>query len=144
MERIDKMGKNIWRIGIVIIMLALLCRAEDWPQYLGPDRNAVSMETGIMRSWPEGGPQVLWTIPMGSGFGGAAVSRGKVYALDRNGDKGDVFRVIDLASGKEDWSYAYEAPGKLDHGGSRSVPAVDGNLVYTCGPFGHYHCFDIR
>lgn len=143
-KRIIEMKKNIWRVGIVILLLASLCGAEDWPQYLGPDRNAVSKETGIRRSWPEGGPEVLWTFPMGGGFGGAAVSNGKVYVLDRNGEKGDVFRVIDLASGKEDWSYAYEAPGKLDHGGSRSVPAVDGNHVYTCGPFGHYHCFDIR
>jgi outer membrane protein assembly factor BamB len=138
------MKKTFFLLGIALLIGAAFVSATDWPQYLGPDRNGISKETGIKRSWPEGGPEVRWTIPLGEGYGGAAVSKGKVYVLDRNGDDGDIFRVLDVKTGKEDWSYSYTAPGKLDRGGSRSVPAVDGNSVYTCGPFGHYHCFDIR
>lgn len=137
------MKKNLARLGISILILSSICLATDWPQYLGPNRNAVSSETGIKRSWPAAGPEVLWTVPLGEGFGGAAVSKGKVYLLDRNGNSGDILRALDLMTGKEDWRFAYDAPGTLDHGGSRSVPTVDGNYIYTCGPFGHFHCFDI-
>lgn len=136
------MNKHVVRIGILILVLSSFGLAADWPQYLGPNRNAVSSETGIKRSWPAGGPEVLWTVQLGEGFGGAAVSQGKVYLLDRIGETGDILRALDLITGKQDWTFAYDAPGKLDRGGSRSVPAVDGNYIYACGPFGHFHCVD--
>jgi outer membrane protein assembly factor BamB len=114
----------------------------DWPQYLGPDRNAISPEKGLLRSWPESGPQVLWTISLGAGYGGAAVSQGKVYILDRIGNEKDVLRCLDLLTGKEQWLYEYDAPGRVQHPGSRSTPAIDGNYVYTCGSFGDLYCFE--
>jgi outer membrane protein assembly factor BamB len=114
----------------------------EWPQYLGPTRDAKSPETGLARSWPEGGPKVLWTFPLGAGYGAAAVSKGKVYVLDRVVREQDVLRCIDLVSGEEEWSFAYDAPGTTSHPGSRSVPAIDGKYVYTCGPRGDLHCID--
>ena len=138
------MRKDIARIGLLVLILSSIGLASDWPQYLGPGRNAVSTETGIKRSWPQSGPDVLWTIPLGEGFGGAAVSEGKVYVLDREGEKGDILRSFDLITGKQDWTYAYDAPGMLSHGGSRAVPTVEGNYIYACGSFGHFHCVDKR
>jgi len=126
----------------VIVMVVAGGTLADWPQYLGPDRNAISPEKGLLRSWPEAGPKVLWTVPLGAGFGGAAVSDGKVYVLDRDGDDKDVLRCLDLVTGKEQWSYTYDAPGRVQHPGSRSTPAIDGNYIYTCGSFGDLYCFD--
>ena len=140
----NDMKKYVVRIGILVLILSSFGLATDWPQYLGPNRNAVSTETGIKRSWPAGGPEVLWTVQLGEGFGGAAISQGKVYVLDRSGETGDILRVLDLKTGKQDWTFAYDAPGKLDRGGSRSVPTVDGNYIYVCGSFGHFHCVDKR
>ena len=128
----------------MLVLTASCVMAADWPQYLGPDRNAVSTETGLKRSWPEDGPSVLWTFPLGEGFGGAAVSDGKVYVLDRVGSEQDVLRCIDLATGKQEWTFAYDAPGKFEPPGSRSVPTIEGNYIYTCGSFGHVHCIDKR
>ncbi len=136
------MSKHIFKIGILVLVLSTFGLASDWPQYLGPTRNAVSTETGIKRSWPAGGPEVLWTVEMGEGFGAAAVSEGKVYVLDRDGDRGDIFRVLDLMTGNQEWTFAYDAPGKLDRGGSRAVPTVDGDYIYICGSFGHFHCLN--
>jgi len=125
-----------------IVMAAACSSAADWPQYLGPNRDAISDEKGLLRSWPEGGPKVLWTISVGAGYGGAAVSEGKVYILDREGDQKDLLRCLDLNTGAEEWSYAYDAPGRVQHPGSRSTPTIDGNYVYTCGSFGDVYCFD--
>ena len=135
------MKTNITLIA-VILMVAAGGSFADWPQYLGPDRNAVSTEKGLLRSWPENGPKVLWTISLGPGYGGAAVSEGKVYILDRVRSKQDILRCLDLLTGQELWSYAYDAPGRVSHPGSRSTPAVDGNYIYTCGSFGDLNCFD--
>jgi outer membrane protein assembly factor BamB len=126
----------------VILMVAACSGLADWPQYLGPYRNAISPEKGLLRSWPKEGPKVLWTISLGAGYGGAAVSDGKVYILDRIGDEKDMLRCLDILTGKEQWSYTYDAPGRVQHPGSRSTPAIDGNYVYTCGSFGDLYCFD--
>lgn len=129
-------------VVMAIVMGAACSSMADWPQYLGPHRDATSDEKGLLRSWPEGGPKVLWTISLGAGYGGAAVSEGKVYILDRAGDEKDVLRCLDLNTGAEQWSYEYDAPGRVQHPGSRSTPAIDGGYVYTCGSFGDVYCFD--
>lgn len=132
-------------ISIVMILLAATCsRAADWPQYLGPNRNATSSEKGLLRSWPEAGPKVLWTVPLGLGHGSAAVSESEVYLLDRKRGQQDVLRCFDLETGREQWTYAYDAPGRVSHPGSRSTPTIDGNFIYTCGLFGHLYCLDRR
>jgi len=132
---------------MVIIFVLLVTNsvlASDWPQYLGPDRNAVSSETGLLRSWPADGPEVLWTVPLGEGFGGPAVVDGKVYIYDRVENKTNVLRCIDLMTGKEEWTFSYDASGSIDHNGSRSVPAIDGDKIYVCDPFGNLHCVDMN
>ena len=101
------------------LMLIPLCaeafaeapESSDWPQYLGPTRNSISRERGILRSWPEDGPEVLWTAAVGRGYGGPVIKDGKVYLLDRNEEVGDALRCFDLANGNELWKYAYDAPG---------------------------------
>lgn len=124
---------------------ACMCPARaDWPQYLGPNRNATSAETGLLRAWPPEGPKVLWTVSLGKGYGGPAVSDGKVYLLDRIAGESDVLRCFDLVTGEQLWSYEYEAPGETSHPGSRTVPAIDGDHIYTCGPFGDVYCFDMN
>lgn len=132
-------------VSVVSIVVMTVCSVRgDWSQYLGPHRDAASDEKGLLRSWPAEGPKVLWTLDLGPGYGGAAISRGKVYLLDRVTGKQDVLRCIDLNSGKELWSFAYDAKGTLSHKGSRSTPAIDGDYIYTCGGFGDVYCFDGR
>ena len=76
------------------------------------------------------------------GFGGPAISDGKVYLLDRDEKVGDTLRVFDFATGKELWSFAYDAPGTFMFPGSRTTPTVDGDRVYTSGPLGDLHAID--
>jgi outer membrane protein assembly factor BamB len=110
--------------------------AADWPGYLGPRRDGTSPEKGLLRTWPKEGPKVLWTAPVGPGYGGPAVAAGKVYLLDRDDAVGDKLRCLDLETGKELWNFAYPAPGRFDHPGSRSTPTLDGDMAYTAGPLG--------
>ncbi|MBA4408041.1 MAG: PQQ-binding-like beta-propeller repeat protein [Bacteroidota bacterium] len=118
--------------------------AQDWPQFLGPERNSTSPQKGILRTWPDNGPEVLWTASIGIGYGGPSVKKGKVYLLDRDDLVGDKLRCFDFSSGKEMWNFAYDAPGAVMFPGSRSVPAIDGNHIYTCGPYGDLYCIDIN
>jgi hypothetical protein len=139
----NNMKTNLMLI-VAIIMMTACNTLADWPQYLGPNRNATSPEKGLLRSWPKAGPEVLWTVTLGPGYGGAAVSEGKIYVLDRISGKQDVLRCLDFGTGKEQWSYTYEATGRVSHPGSRSTPAIEGIYLYTCGSLGDVYCFDVR
>ncbi|OHB80437.1 MAG: hypothetical protein A2Z25_01675 [Planctomycetes bacterium RBG_16_55_9] len=128
-----------------IVLMAAACSSwADWPQYLGPNRNSTSDQKGILRSWPENGPQVLWTVSVGIGFGGPVIQDGKVYLLDRDDKVGDNLRCFDLSNGKEPWNFAYDAPGRVMFPGSRSVPIVEGDHVYSCGHNGDVYCINVN
>lgn len=141
--------KHATRItGSMVISIAVICStfasAQDWPQFLGPNRDGTSPQTGLLRSWPEGGPEVLWTVSVNNGFGGPVVKDGKIYLLDRDDEVGDNMRCFDLSNGEELWNFEYDAPGSVQYPGSRSVPTVDGDYVYSCGPYGDLYCIDIN
>ena len=125
-------------LGIIVTFgMAACAAAEDWPQFLGPQRDGVAHDAkGLARAWPATGPKILWEQPVGQGYGGAAIYGDSVFLLDRVDDKGDSLRRFNLADGHEVWHYFYPAPGGIDHNGSRSTPATDGNLVFSIGPHG--------
>jgi hypothetical protein len=63
----------------VMVSLSVACAfAADWPWYLGPRRDGTALEKGLLRAWPNEGPKVLWTAPVGPGYGGPAVADGKI------------------------------------------------------------------
>ncbi len=131
------------KLMVLVIGLSVACAfAADWPQYFGPKRDSASAEKGLLRAWPKEGPKVLWTASIGIGYGGPIVSGGKVYLLDRDDKVGDSLRCFDFSSGKELWSFAYGAPGRFNHPGSRTTPAVDGGNIYSCGPLGDLYCIN--
>ncbi|MCP4642069.1 MAG: PQQ-binding-like beta-propeller repeat protein [bacterium] len=134
------------RLGCVMLVLAAIsfsaAAQTDWFQFQGPNRDGTSPETGLMRSWPESGLEVLWTVPLGAGYGGPAIRDGEVYVLDRVDEKQDVLRCLDLKTGAELWNYAYDAPGSAGHSGSRTVPTVDEQYVYSVGMMGDFVCVD--
>lgn len=133
---------------IVNVLAIFICifaaNAQDWPQFQGPDRNSTSPQKGILKTWPESGPEVLWAVNVGIGYGGPVVKDGKVYLLDRDDEVGDKLRCFDLADGTELWKFEYEAPGSVMFPGSRSVPVVDGHYVYSVGQYGDLYCIDIN
>jgi outer membrane protein assembly factor BamB len=67
-----------------------------------------------------------------------------VYLLDRDENVGDTLRVLDLASGKELWTFAYDAAGSFMFAGSRTTPTVDGEHAYTVGPMGDLHAINTK
>jgi outer membrane protein assembly factor BamB len=136
--------KLILAITILLELFVTSLYAQDWPQFLGPDRNSTSPQKNLLRNWPEKGPEILWSASIGIGYGGPIVKEGKVYILDRNDSIGDIMRCFELSTGKELWNYANASPGTYPFPGSRSVPAADGHYVYACGAVGDLICMDIN
>lgn len=122
--------------------LALSSLPQDWPQFGGPNGDNRAPATGSDYDWADGEPTVLWRTSTGPGFGGAAVQGGEVFLLDCELGEREFLRVLDLATGAEKWSGGYEAKGRVGFPGSRCVPAVTADAVYTSGTFGHATCYD--
>ena len=116
--------------------------ATDWPQWLGPERDAVWRETGILRQFPTNGPSVRWRTPIGTGYAGPAVARGHVYVTDRSGATERIL-CLNEADGKVLWQHEYDCPYVVSYpAGPRATPVVDQGKVYTLGAEGHLHCLE--
>ena len=63
--------------------------ADDWPQWLGPQRDGIWREDGILERFPKGGPSLRWRAPLGGGYSGPAVAAGRVFVMDRVPGPGD-------------------------------------------------------
>jgi outer membrane protein assembly factor BamB len=119
----------------------------DWPQWRGPNRDGVSAETGLLKSWPADlltGPRKLWEAKTGSGFSSVAVADGRAYTMFQDGNSEAVV-CWDAETGKELWRFRYPARYTNRFGsGPRSTPTVDGDRVYTVGGEGKMHCLKAR
>ena len=118
--------------------------AGSWPCFRGPDHDGISHdETPLVRSWGPEGPKPLWSVPVGVGYGAAAVRNGRVYLLDYDeAAQADTLRCLALATGKELWRRGYRIPIASSHGITRTIPAVVEPYVVTMGPKCHVMCAD--
>jgi outer membrane protein assembly factor BamB len=117
--------------------------ADNWPQFRGPNRDAISTETGLLRKWPEGGPKVRWRTEACEGYSAPAVFNGRVYFNDYDPKENRwLVRCLSLAEGKELWRYGYERRIRTNHGITRTMPAVDGEYVFSLDPKCILHCLD--
>jgi outer membrane protein assembly factor BamB len=143
----------------LVILAVPSARADDWPQWLGPQRDGVWRETGLVERFPSNGPPVRWRTPIGSGYSGPSVSGNRVYVTDRvfpegvklpanpfaRGELAGSERVLcfDDATGKVVWKHEYDCPYRISYPtGPRASPLVAGGRVYTLGAMGDLFCLE--
>src|SRR3954468_3543396 len=91
-------------VSVFSIVAASFARADDWPQWQGPDRNAVSKEKGLLKEWPKDGPPLAWKVKgMGGGDGAPSVAAGKIFGMSNRGQD-EVVWALSEADGKALWS----------------------------------------
>ena len=131
-------------------LVALTARADDWPQFRGPNRDAVSKETGLLKKWPEGGLKPAWIYKdAGTGYAGPAVVGDRLYLSGARGEDEYVF-ALDLTQKppKEVWSVKIEPKFTWKNNswneGPSATPTVDGDLVFALGGGGELVCVDAK
>ena len=150
-----------------------ISRADDWPQWLGPGREPVWNESGVVTSFSKAGPPLRWKMAIGGGYSGPAVAHGRVFLMDRVHEGRDLQdgpllhkddppnnqnfvrrelrgreRVVCLneADGKILWTHEYDCPYTtvaIYAIGPRCTPTVDGEFVYTLGAEGDLRCLNV-
>jgi outer membrane protein assembly factor BamB len=158
------MNRNVATLVSAAVLASSLLhesRADDWPQWLGPQRDGVWREKGIVEKFATNGPPVLWRIGVHRGYCGPAVAGDRLYMMDRQagpplerkpGDKsipvaaGDE-RILckDARTGSNIWERTYDCPYRIGYpSGPRATPVVAGGKVYTLGAMGDLMCTDSK
>lgn len=141
--RVALLASAVWLAHIAAL------RADDWPQWRGPNRDGVSFESGWIAQWPDSGPKILWKIDVGKGCASLAVADGLVYTMGNITEAGvqkDVVWCLNADTGAAVWKFAYaEAldPGGFP-GGPCVTPCIHRGHVYTVGRKGRASCLDAR
>lgn len=125
---------------LVLLNFAPVAPSADWPQFRGPNRDDISKETGLLKTWPNDGPPLAWQIKdLGSGYSSVSVVGDRIYTL---GNKGKVTKAFALErdNGKVVWS-AEVGPSGGDLG---CTPTVDGDYLYALGQQGDLVCLQTK
>lgn len=154
------LGQSKFAYCVACVVFVFTCQelmADDWPQWMGPNRDGTWSESGIMREFPEGGLKAKWSAEIDGGYSGPAVADGKVFVTDyvTDGDRSPspsrlnelsgVERVhcYDMETGKELWTREDKCDYKVSYpAGPRVTPLVDGERVYVLGTMGDLRCLN--
>jgi outer membrane protein assembly factor BamB len=150
MSRITRVCRFVPVIVLVLWISALgfneAAHGADWPQWRGPNRDGICSETGLLKSWPENCPKLLWEITgLGPGYSSMAIVDGRLYTMgDIPLDSGQAQCVLayDLATHERLW--AAKVGPIYNDGGPRCTPTVDDGLVYAVGTSGDLACIDSK
>ena len=148
-------------VTLIVALSSSHALADDWPQFLGPNRDSRWHESGVMKELPADGPDVTFRVPVGLGYAGPAVVGDRVFVTDYQKAEGTinnqpgtrdklsgVERVLclDANSGEQLWEHKYERKYNVSYGGGpRCTPTVDAQAgrVYTLGAMGDLLCLNI-
>jgi outer membrane protein assembly factor BamB len=120
----------------------------DWPQWQGPDRNAISKETRLLKEWPKDGPPLAWKLKgLGGGDSAPSIAAGRIFGMSNRGDD-EVVWALSEAEGKSLWvtrlGPAFKQQMPQGQEGPGCTPTVDGERLYVLGLGGDLACLQVQ
>ena len=141
------MSQTSFRLVVALALVAAwggVVLAADWPQWQGPNRDAVSTETGLLKTWPEGGPTLAWRIEgLGGGDSAPAIVDGRLYGMSTR-DGQEIVWCLSEKDGSELWATSLgegvEQRMPQSKEGPGGTPTVSGDHLYVIGMGGRVAC----
>ena len=138
-------GKFLLAAGIWLFVSGTACvvdvQAMDWPQWSGPNRDGISSETGLLKEWPQEGPELLRTFTaIGKGFSSPTIAKGVLYVTGMVANI-EILSAFDL-EGNLRWKKEYGKAYTKSYSDARTSPTVDGDSIYVISGTGEVVCFD--
>ena len=109
--------------------------ALDWPTFMGPRQDNRSLETGLLDSWPDGGPPLLWEMDRGDSYVSPVVLDGVLIYTHREASEAHI-DALDLETGRRFWRHTIACRFRgqyIQNNGPRSTPVIDDGVVYVHG-----------
>ncbi len=128
-------------IAIVILFVTSLSLNAQLTQWRGPNRNGIFNETGLLKEWPEGGPeQILEVENIGKGYSSPIFAGGTIYVTGMI-DTLDYLSAINM-QGDVKWKVAYGRSWNQSYPDTRCSPVIEGNRIYVQSGTGRLVCID--
>jgi len=132
--------------SILALSISSVLSADEgpfWPRFHGPNADNKSTDTGLLKKWPEGGPELIWTTEgIGNGYSGVTIADGTIYTA---GDIGENTFVIAMdLDGKIKWKYDNGPKWTRSWGGSRGTPTIDDDRIYHQTAQGQLVCLEAK
>jgi len=139
-----RMKSTRFFLTLLLLSSLLTTSGADWLQWRGPNRDDVSSEKGLLKSWPEGGPTRVWIFTnAGSSYSGPAIVGNKLYTLGTR-DGAEIVLALDANTGKELWTASIGDVLQNDWGnGPRATPTVDGGHIFAMSGKGNLACVNV-
>jgi outer membrane protein assembly factor BamB len=142
---------NVWCLALVLTgatTVVGLSESFDWPQWQGPDRTAISRESGLLKEWPKDGPPLAWKINgLGGGYSTPSIAAGRIFGMSNRG-KDEVVWALSEKDGKTLWETrlgpAFKQRMPQGKEGPGCTPTVDGELLYVEGLAGDVACLQVN
>jgi len=135
--------RSVIALILTFLLTGAVCYGDDWPQFRGPNRDGKSAENGLLKKWPEEGPELLWSVGgLGIGFSSVAVAGGFVYTTGMIDGEGFLF-AYDIA-GNLKWKESYGPEWTGSYKGTRTTPTADGQRIYVFSGTGIMVCFNAK
>lgn len=134
---------NPWPV-VLAVSLGGGAVAQDWPSFLGPNRDGKVRESGLLEVWPEGGPRLLWSVERGEGYSSPVVAGDRLVYTHRQA--GEVLvDCRDAETGKELWRHRYATTYVAEYfsDGPCSTPVIEGERVWVHGIEGMLSCLKL-
>jgi outer membrane protein assembly factor BamB len=141
--------KYLFLLFLNISIVAFAGENVDWPCFHGPRRDNLSIETGLLKEWPQNGPELLWTATgIGHGYSTVSIAGGRIYTAGMI-DKQTYVTALDM-DGKQiwqklngqSWQASEQQTWAVPYAGSRGTPTIEGDIVYHLSELGRLTAFD--
>ncbi len=133
----------IFCVCAILAVFSNIAKSADWPQWRGPNRDGVCTETGLLRSWPEEGPKLLWELTgLGKGYSSLTIVDGRLYTMGdiRLGSENvQCVLAYELSTRRRLWAAKV---GPTHNDGPRCTPTVDEVFIYAIGTSGDVVCIE--
>jgi len=135
------MRRPISCVWSVLLLASAVSGQSDWPQFHGPNRDNKSADTGLLKTWPKGGPPRLWEATgIGQGYSTVAIAGNRIHTTGSiHGDC--VITVLDM-DGKKVWTGKNGRAWAKSYPGTRSTPTIADGMLYHLSGIGSLVCLD--
>ena len=131
---------------LLLSLLAVVAHAADWPEFMGPTRDQVSTQTGLLDAFPASGPRLVFEKHVGTGYSAPSVRGGVMVVHHRIADE-EIVEACDATTGATLWKHAYPSAFRDPFGynnGPRCSPLLTADRCYTFGAEGVLLCLDFK
>jgi len=142
------MKTKLMLIAAIVMITTGSTLAADWPQLRGQNRDGKSVDTGLLKEWPNDGPPLAWKITgLGGGYSAPSIADGRIFGMSNRGED-EIVWALSETDGKELWvtrlGPAFAQRPSQGREGPACTPTVDGERLYVEGLGGNVACLQVR